>query len=179
MHIRNAKPEDLNTILKIYENARVFMREHDNPNQWKDDSYPNEALLIEDIAEKRLFVVDDEGEVIAVWAYILGNDPTYEIIESGSWLNDEPYGTIHRLASSGKKSRITELIFDWALDQCPNLRGDTHSDNYVMQSSAESFGFKMCGIIHLLGPTGKCDGDPRIAYHVTKELRAQILDSRK
>ena len=171
MYVREAETEELDTIMKIYEDARSFMRAHGNMDQWKDGDFPGKDFFKNYIHEGKLFVVDDEGEIIAVWAYILGDDPSYEVVESGSWLNDEPYGTIHRLASSGKRKRITEFIFDWALEQCPNLRGDTHADNHVMQSAAEDFGFKMCGIIHLLGPSGKYDGDPRIAYHVTRELR--------
>jgi len=165
MYIRKATTEDAAAVLKIFEGGRDFMRAHGNMNQWAGIDFPGMNVIEGFLGKEQLYVVDDEGEVIAAWAYILGEDPTYRIIESGSWLNDEPYGTIHRLASSGKRSHITEFIFDWALEQCPNLRGDTHADNYVMQTAAESFGFKMCGIIHLE------NGDPRIAYHVTKELR--------
>ena len=178
MFVRKAANEDLDTILQIYDNARKFMRAHDNPDQWKDGSYPDRALLEYDISLGRLYVVDDEGEIIAVFAYILGEDPTYQVIEYGSWINNEPYGTVHRLASSGKRPRITEFLFDWALEQCPNLRGDTHSDNYVMQSAAEDFGFKMCGIIHLKGCGDQYDGDPRIAYHITRQIREEVLKAR-
>ena len=34
MNIRKTTFEDLSEILKIYENARQFMRENNNPNQW-------------------------------------------------------------------------------------------------------------------------------------------------
>ena len=32
---------------------------------------------------------------------IYGKDPTYDVIDQGAWLNEEPYATIHRLVSSG------------------------------------------------------------------------------
>ncbi len=35
------------------------------------------------------------------FAFILGEDPTYQQID-GAWLNDQPYGTIHRIAGNGK-----------------------------------------------------------------------------
>jgi len=169
MEIRKACLEELDKIMNIYDNGRRFMRAHGNNEQWVN-GFPQRELIEEDIKLERLFVASENDEIYAVFAYILGVDPTYLVIENGSWLNEEPYGTIHRLASTGKKSRITTDIFDWALMQCPNLRGDTHADNFVMQVAAEDFGFKMCGIIHLE------NGDPRIAYHVTKELRQkQIL----
>lgn len=31
-----------------------------------------------------------------------GEEPTYQVIDNGSWSYDIPYGTIHRVASSGK-----------------------------------------------------------------------------
>ena len=181
MNIRKARAEELDKIEELYENGRQFMRAHDNKEQWVN-GYPSRPLLEEDVKIGRLFVVDaakpeakdedqDKSEILAVFAYILGEDPTYLVIENGSWLNSKPYGTIHRLVSSGKVPKIAQFIFDWALDQCDNLRGDTHSDNYVMQGVAEEFGFKMCGIIHLE------NGDPRIAYHVTKELRQKVKET--
>ena len=192
MKIRKARAIELDKIEELFDNGRKFMRAHGNTNQWIN-GYPSRALLEEDIEFGRLFVAvddgsdgaagsagsgsaagsekEDESEILAVFAYILGDDPTYQVIESGTWLNDKPYGTIHRLVSSGKVPKIAQFVFDWALDQCDNLRGDTHSDNYVMQSVAEEFGFKMCGIIHLE------NGDPRVAYHVTKELRQKVKET--
>lgn len=32
----------------------------------------------------------------------LGEDESYRVIEDGAWHLDQPYGTIHRLASNGK-----------------------------------------------------------------------------
>lgn len=180
MKIRKARAAELDKIEELFNNGRKFMRAHGNTEQWVN-GYPSRALLEEDVEIGRLFVAVDDGsdgaagseedEILAVFAYILGDDPTYQVIESGAWLNDKPYGTIHRLVSSGKVPKIAQFVFDWALDQCDNLRGDTHSDNYVMQSVAEEFGFKMCGIIHLE------NGDPRVAYHVTKELRQKVKET--
>ena len=171
MRIRKAEVKDLEEILKIYAGAREYMHSHGNPTQWPDASYPSRELLEEDIKLGRLFVVAEDNDILAVYAYIIGKDPTYAVIENGSWLNEEEYGTVHRLASSGKKGGLAPFIFDHCLTICENLRGDTHSDNYIMQGICEDFGFKMCGIIHLL------NGDPRIAYHVTRKLREEKLSS--
>lgn len=37
--VRRAAAADLPTLLKIFDNARAFMRTHGNPHQWPD-SYP-------------------------------------------------------------------------------------------------------------------------------------------
>jgi len=164
MEIRNARLDELGEIMEYYDKGRQFMRSHGNASQWVN-GFPQREILEEDIKLGRLYVAEDEGEMMAIFAYILGEDPTYKRIDNGSWLNDEPYGTIHRLVSTGKKGGVTKYIFDWALEKCPNLRGDTHTDNHVMQEAAEEYGFKMCGIIYLE------NGDPRLAYHVTRETK--------
>ena len=88
-------------MLAIYERARAYMASLGNPHQWGDSGYPSSALLREDIARGVSYVVmDQRDEVVATFVFVEGEDPTYIIIE-GAWLNEEPYGVIHRLASSG------------------------------------------------------------------------------
>ena len=89
--------------------------------------------------------------------HVEGEDPTYSIIE-GAWLNEQPYGVIHRLASSGREKGIARFVFDWCSQRSCNLRVDTHAQNLVMQHLFLSLGFVPCGTIFLL------DGSPRFAY---------------
>lgn len=159
--IRLATFSDLPRILEIYAEAREFMRQNGNPNQWWD-YHPAESILREDIPKQQLFVCEAEGEIGGVFAYIPGTDPTYLRIDGGSWLNDEPYGVIHRIAVAVRGQGIAARCFDWALAQCPNLRIDTHRDNAPMQRALEKYGFQYCGIIHIF------NGDERIAYHKKK-----------
>ena len=113
----------------------------------------------EDIDANRLFIYTVNGRLEAVFAFILGVDPTYQVIEDGAWLNDTlPYGTIHRLASSGKSKGVASAVIEWCLEHCQSLRADTHADNQIMQHLLEKNGFTRCGIIHV------ADGTPRIAY---------------
>mgnify|MGYP002933455973 FL=1 len=53
------------------------------------------------IAARELYVLREEGAIHGVFAFILGEDPTYRVIEQGAWLSDAPYGTIHAVASDG------------------------------------------------------------------------------
>lgn len=156
--IRPAELSDLPRILEIYEEARQFMKATGNPNQW-GDHHPAESILREDIARNQLYICIDQGEIRCVLAYIPGPDPTYTVIEGGQWLNDEPYGVIHRIAVSQHGKGIAAFCFDWALAQCPNLRIDTHRDNRPMQSALIKYGCTRCGTIYL------ASGDPRIAFH--------------
>lgn len=157
MEIRKAKLGDLDRILEIYAYARTFMAETGNPTQW-GDGYPKRDLLVEDIKKEQLFVIEKEGQIHGVFAFIIGEDPTYEIIEEGAWLNDRPYGTIHRIAGDGRVKGLLRICVQYCKQQVDTLRIDTHHDNKVMQGTIEKNGFQRCGIIYSV------DGSPRIAY---------------
>jgi len=152
-----ARVEDLDAILYIYECAKQYMNASGNPKQW-NGSYPERELLLQDIKKRQLYVYKKAGEIHAVFVYIIGKDPTYGYIEAGQWLNEEPYGTIHRLASDGEVKGIFKRCVDFCLGKCENLRADTHHDNHTMQHLMEKYGFNRCGIIYLQS------GAPRIAY---------------
>ena len=155
---RGAVRADLEQILQIYAHAREVMAQTGNPTQWAN-GYPTRELLEEDIDTNRLFVYMINGQMQAVFAFVLGADPTYAVIEDGQWLNDTlPYGTIHRLASAGKSKGVATAVIEWCLEHCESLRADTHNDNKIMQHLLEKNGFSRCGIIHV------ADGTPRIAY---------------
>lgn len=153
--VRNANPEDFPRILEIYAYAREFMAKTGNPKQW-GNSYPPIPMLEEDIRLGNLYVVKD-NDIHGVFAYFTEPDPTYSYIEDGAWLNDAPYGTIHRVAADGSKGVFTAVLA-FAESRNPHVRIDTHHDNKVMQHVLAKHGFTRTGIIYLE------DGDPRIAY---------------
>lgn len=155
---RGATRADLGAILKIYERARKLMAESGNPTQW-GQNFPPQELLEQDIDSNRLFLYVLNGEIEAVFAFILGDDPTYKLIENGAWLDDtRPYGTIHRLASAGLHRGAAAQVINWCAEHADTLRADTHADNKIMQHLLEKNGFVRCGTIHV------DDGTPRIAY---------------
>ena len=158
MTIRQAKPCDLEAILKVYEIAREYMRQSGNPTQW-GTSKPQKSLLEDDIRKGELFVGENqEGHICFVFAFILGEDPTYSYIEDGAWLSDKPYGTIHRIAGDGTASGVVKAATEFCTKTISNLRIDTHENNKTMQHVLAKLGFSRCGIIYI------DDGTPRIAY---------------
>lgn len=168
--IRLAKENDLVVIMKIYQTARKYMEETGNPTQWGNNHPPGE-LLEEDIRREQLYVysesaggsaAEEENEIIhGVFAFIIGEDPTYAYIEDGTWPNDAAYGTIHRIAGDGKIRGIFEQCFEFCRSQIKKLRIDTHQNNRTMQHLIEKNGFQKCGIVYME------DGSPRIAYQYT------------
>lgn len=156
--VRPAVSSDMPDILRIYEYARRFMAESGNPSQWVN-GWPWPEVLEEDIAAKQLYVLEDESGMYGVFAFIIGEDPTYREITGGSWLYDGEYGTIHRIAGDGRVCGVLEKALDFCFEKINHVRIDTHADNKIMQHLLEKFGFIRCGIIRCTE-----DGTPRIAY---------------
>lgn len=158
--IRKSTYADLDRLMEIYHSARVFMRSTGNVDQWTN-GYPSRDIVRSDIDLGNSYVgLDEDGEIIMTFAFILGDDPTYGLIENGSWPDSRPYGTIHRLASAGKKGGMLKTCVDFCLRHIDTIRLDTHADNHPMQSAALRLGFKPCGIIYCQ------DGTPRLAYQL-------------
>lgn len=158
MKIRKAKLEDVNAIQKIYDHAVNYMRKNNNPNQWKK-GYPGIDLIKSDIESGKSYLCVEEDQILAVFYFTAGEeDPTYKRIFRGSWLNEETYGVIHRIATSKNKNGLAGFCIDYCFDQCQNIRIDTHKDNLPMRTFLRKKGFIECGIIYLN------DGSERIAY---------------
>lgn len=162
IEIRQATAEELDEIMDVYAFAKRFMEGHGNRTQWTGDDAVTREKMAAMLEKNQLFVGVADGKIQFSFAYIQGEDSTYRVITEGAWLNDAYYGTIHRLGSVGTAKGVVKIVSDWALEQNPNLRIDTHHDNIVMQNALAKAGFTRCGIIHLE------NGDPRIAYQKVK-----------
>lgn len=158
--IRKAKSKDIDEVMKIYDIGRRHMRDEGNVNQWIN-GYPKREMIEDDISKGNLYIVEENHEMLAAFAYIVGIDETYIEIE-GKWLNEDPYGTVHRIGSNFKRKGIMKEVKDYCLNQVPTLRIDTHHDNKSMGMTLRSLGFTYCGIIYVE------DGSPRDAYQFTK-----------
>ena len=160
MKIRKATSEDFNILSDLYEQARIFMAQHGNPTQW-GNSYPPAAILEQDIADGNSYVCEENGIIHATFYFCMGKDDTYARIYEGEWLNESPYGVVHRITSDGKIKGAASYCIDWAFKQCGNLKIDTHRNNQIMQHLLDKNGFAYCGIIYLE------DGTERLAYQKT------------
>lgn len=152
-----AKEADLPRILEIYDIAKAYMRANGNPNQW-NGAYPDPETLRTDIEKQRLYVYKKDGRIHGVFMLLLEEEPTYAYIEDGSWREERPYGTIHRLAGDGEVKGLFAKCVAFCEKKVKYLRADTHFDNHTMQHLLEKNGFERRGIIYLK------NGDPRIAY---------------
>lgn len=157
MIIRKTRPDELDLLTKMYEHARLFMAGHGNPAQW-GQTYPKRTLIAADIASGCSYVCEEHGQIIATFYYKTGPDDTYRRIYCGDWLNERPYGVVHRITSNGTVKGAASFCLEWAFEQCGNLKIDTHKDNRIMQHLLDKNGFSYCGIIYT------DDGSERMAY---------------
>ncbi|MBQ5389338.1 MAG: GNAT family N-acetyltransferase, partial [Clostridia bacterium] len=160
--IRKTTLSDLDRVMQIYAIAKRYMDEMGNPTQWAK-GYPPRDLIEEDIARGESYVVLKDGTIHGVFVFMQRIEPTYAYIEDGAWLNDAPYGTIHRVASDGECRRMFDTIVAYCRAVNENLRVDTHHDNLPMQKAIERGGFVRCGIIYVE------NGTKRIAYQMPNQ----------
>ena len=162
MIIRKTTLQDFPQICRIFADARDFMRETGNPNQW-GDVHPPLEVLNRDIQAGLSYACIHDDEIVGVFYYNIEVEPTYREI-NGQWLSNEPYGVVHRIATARTFKGAGAFCLEWCLGQCRNLRIDTHRDNTPMRNLLNKLGFTYCGIIWLE------DGDERLAYQKVSPL---------
>ena len=159
---RRTTPSDLKDILSIIVKNQAYFKEQ-GINQWQN-GYPNELVLINDIAHGESYILEHNNQIIATTVISFHKEPTYSVIK-GQWITDTPYAVIHRIAVApqAKGNGAAKRLFDEAEKICKqrminSLRIDTHPQNKSMIRAIEKQGFVFCGIIHLT------TGDERVAY---------------
>lgn len=163
MEITAATLENLDNIMHVIATARQIMRENGNMTQWV--GYPSIEVIAEDILLNQAFVCWQQDQIVGYFCLIVGDnpDPNYRVIEDGKWLDEKPYGVIHRLASGRQVKGVAQAAFDYAFSIIDNLRVDTHHENLPMQNFLKKNGFTYCGIIYVN------DGTPRDAFQKHRE----------
>lgn len=165
MEIRKTTMDDLDTALDLYAKARQFMKDHGNPTQWGDHHPPKEQV-IDDIEKGLSYLCVEDGQALGIFFFSMGPEPDYARIYEGAWINDKPYGVMHRVASPGIRKGVATFCVSWCFEQCHgNLRIDTHRDNIPMQKMLKKNGFQYCGVIYIQ------NGEERIAFQKSDPAR--------
>lgn len=156
--IREARTTDMADIMQVMEEAKAIMRQSGNIHQWAD-GYPSGSVIASDMEKHGGFVMEEEGRIVAYFAFLSSPEPTYAKIYNGAWIDDTlPYHVIHRIASVPNVHGVFKSIMDYCFSKERNIRIDTHRDNLIMQHNILKHGFTYCGIIYL------ASGDERLAY---------------
>jgi GNAT superfamily N-acetyltransferase len=155
--MRIAKPAaaDLPEICRLYQ--RVIDDMHARGlYQWRWGRYPYEALLREDIAEGRLYRIDDELGLAGVFALCVGGgEPEYRDVD---WrLGNNPV-CLHRIAvhpdrgGRGYAGRAVEFAKEYGRSAgCDSFRVDTYGDNARALRFFQSVTAREAGTFRLKG----------------------------
>lgn len=161
---KTSLPEDGERIMEVFSAAKSIMRASGNINQW-NEGYPSLDAVRADMEQGGSYVIidkdsaEEDGRIVAYFAFLPSPEPTYEKIYDGAWIDDTlPYHVVHRIASMPEAHGIFKSIMDFCFAHDPNIRIDTHRDNHIMQHNILKHGFTYCGIIYL------ASGDERLAY---------------
>ena len=166
MTYRIASEADLPSLTALTDQAKEYFRSN-HIDQWQKGE-PNEQGLAAAISQNKLYVLEEDGRVIAMITLQEGDEPSYRQID-GAWLNDLPYMAFHRVCvdSSLKGRGLAAALFEHSEAIAVSrgystIRIDTHPDNLSMQRALAKSGYQACGQITLA--TGAEKGAPRIGY---------------
>lgn len=154
MEFRKSAIKDIDEIMKVINEAKSYFKEN-NINQWQD-GYPNKEVILSDIKNEESFVVINDNKVIGTVVISFRGEKTYNEIYEGTWLSNNDYAVIHRIAISndfkgfGIGTRIIEEAQKLAFERNLNsIKIDTQKDNISMQKLLIKNNFKYCGLIYL------------------------------
>ena len=153
MLIRQARHEDIKTILSIVRSAQLSLSEL-GIDQWQD-GYPSEDIIVEDITNGLGYVAcAEDGNVVGYEAVVLTGEEAYSQIEDSLWHTSNNYVVVHRLCVDGTARRsgvaIELMAFAGNLARkhgVSDFRIDTHEGNVRMLALLEKLGFEHVGTI--------------------------------
>jgi len=159
IHIRKARPEELDAVWALVREAIANMQANGNP-QW-NDTYPTCDLFAQAIEAGELYAACDAQEkILGVAVFNREFDDCYD--ELTGWQRPLPAFGIHKVAVSPKAQRmgVASALFDHAFELAraqglTSVRMDTYSLNTRMQALMAKHGFHYVGDIffpHLEGP---------------------------
>ncbi len=158
------KHEDVKAM-EFIDSAKAHLKEQ-GIDQWQN-GYPDLACIQEDIEKKNGFFLEDQGEFLGYMCIVFDGEPAYAGLQ-GSWLKDEDYVVVHRIALSDtyREKGLSHYVFDLVSDYAKSkgvhyFRIDTDEDNHKMKHILTKNGFTYRGTIWF-------DNSEKIAYD--KEL---------
>ena len=106
MNYRLAQKTDIDRLVSMAESAKAYFREN-GIDQWQKGE-PNAACMLDAIGRQEIYVLEEDGEVMAMITIVSGPEPSYAVID-GAWLNEEPYCAFHRVCVDSEKNETVYI----------------------------------------------------------------------
>lgn len=155
MNFREAKKEDIESILEVISHAKEYMKRN-NSTQW-NENYPNKETIINDIEKNIGYVLIVENLIRGYMVVEFSDDEIYKNIK-GKWKTFGNYASIHRCAihkelrGQGYGSELFKFAEKLALSKnIRSVRVDTAPENETMKHLFNKNGYEYCGIVFIDG----------------------------
>ena len=155
MNFREAKKEDIESILEVISHAKEYMKRN-NSTQW-NENYPNKETIINDIENSIGYVLIVENLIRGYMVVDFSDDEVYKNIK-GKWKTFGNYASIHRCAihkelrGQGYGSELFKFAEKLALSKnIRSVRVDTAPENETMKHLFNKNGYEYCGIVFIDG----------------------------
>ena len=155
MNFREAKKEDIESILEVISHAKEYMKRN-NSTQW-NENYPNKETIINDIENNIGYVLIVENLIRGYIVVDFSDDEIYKNIK-GKWKTFGNYASIHRCAihkelrGQGYGSELFKFAEKLALSKnIRSVRVDTAPENETMKHLFNKNGYEYCGIVFIDG----------------------------
>lgn len=155
MNFREAKKEDIESILEVISHAKEYMKRN-NSTQW-NENYPNKETIINDIENSIGYVLIVENLIRGYMVVDFSDDEIYKNIK-GKWKTFGNYASIHRCAihkelrGQGYGSELFKFAEKLALSKnIRSVRVDTAPENETMKHLFNKNGYEYCGTVFIDG----------------------------
>lgn len=155
MNFREAKKEDIESILEVISHAKEYMKRN-NSTQW-NENYPNKETIINDIENNIGYVLIVKNLIRGYIVVDFSDDEVYKNIK-GKWKIFGNYASIHRCAihkelrGQGYGSELFKFAEKLALSKnIRSVRVDTAPENETMKHLFNKNGYEYCGIVFIDG----------------------------
>ena len=169
--VRLATINDAVSIANIFEDAKEKFA-NEGTFQWKG-KYPNIENFYQDLINEIVIVYENEenNNIVGTATIVFSLDRNYNEI-NGTWLNNDKYVSIHRIAT--KKGYLNKGVASSLLIEAEkialsksiyNIRIDTHQKNISMRCLLKKLSYCECGEITLLNRNDLLPSErKRVAY---------------
>lgn len=154
--ISTANINDLNKIVKLYEDTTEYLAKNINYPNWKKHEYPNESTANNAILEKNIYIYTTNNEICAS---IIINQFQPVPYKEANWLydlKDSDVIVIHTLvvhpnfSNQGIGKKLISFAEKLGREKgLKSIRLDTFEENIPAQKLYESLGYIFCGKINL------------------------------
>ena len=148
MMLTKAVPADLPAVCDFYQRVIASMLAG-GLDMWHWGEYPNEAVLTEDVRQGWLYMVREEGRILACVAV---NQEAEEDYAGLPWREEGQVGLFHRLsvAPESQGKHLAEGVMEGVKDilraqGCTVLRGDVYGGNPKAMRLYQRIGMNFIG----------------------------------